>query len=69
MRAFVTLYTLFQIGLVRAHHTPDHIKIEIDPTLSPPTDPAYLWIVLGPMAVAITIGVIRALLRYRRRRH
>ncbi|MCW8964980.1 MAG: hypothetical protein OQL16_14375 [Gammaproteobacteria bacterium] len=57
---------MFMVQLSHAHHNPDHVVIEIDPSLVPPESNTYLWFIFGPLAILVVIGAIRAIKRYRR---
>ena len=66
MRLFLTVYWMLAMVNAMAHHNPDHIEVSIDPTLLPPQQTGYLWFVLGPLAVAIVIGLLKAISRHRK---
>ena len=60
------LIMILMVQQSHAHHDPDHVVIEIDPSLVPPESNTYLWFVFGPLLILVLIGVIRAIKRYRR---
>jgi hypothetical protein len=66
MRAQLCWFSLFFAAPIRAHHSHSHIEVTIDPSLAPPAGSAYLWWVLGPVALLILLGLVRAYIRYRR---
>ncbi len=55
------------VDSVYAHHNQDHINIQIDTDLTPPDSYNYLWWVFGPVVVIGLVGLVRALMRHRRK--